>query len=333
MDDILSHWFKNPSEAVRNPLHQSRGFSGSHHWQVDAAGRQFVLRRWAHDFKRDRLAPIHAVQSHLAASGLPVPAPVLNSDGETLLESRGSCWELSPWMPGFANYWSDPRPAKLTEALSMLARLHLAAANVPASIRPNPTYVSPAFQNRAERLRALNLGGLDELQSIVGRLPPCDEKNLATEIVTLAAKLLPLELQKIDRWRDRQLPTQWCLRDIWHDHVLFTDDQVTGVIDFGAASLDTPAVDIVRLLGSMVGDDRHRWQLGLDAYESVRPLTDDEREAIPHLDSSAVLLSPLNWVRWLYGSDSPLALSLDRSAALQRLRRHAQRLRTLAASA
>jgi hypothetical protein len=50
------------------------------------------------------------------------------------------------------------------------------------------------------------------------------------------------------------------------------------------------------------------------------------------LDSTAVLLSPVNWVRWLYAGNSQLPLVVDRPAALGRLERLASRLRTLAAT-
>src|SRR5262249_54862628 len=50
--------------------------------------------------------------------------------------------------------------------------------------------------------------------------------------------------------------TQPCLCDIWHDHVLFSDETVTGVIDFGGVKLDHVTVDLARLLGSLIGDDR-----------------------------------------------------------------------------
>src|SRR5207253_1184387 len=34
-------------------------------------------------------------------------------------------------------------------------------------------------------------------------------------------------------WLVREVPMQPCVCDLWHDHVLFTLDTVTGVIDFG----------------------------------------------------------------------------------------------------
>jgi homoserine kinase type II len=152
--------------------------------------------------------------------------------------------------------------------------------------------------------------------------------------LTLVKRLSPIELTRATRWHGVTLPLATCLRDIWHDHVLFTGDRVTGVIDFGAVAIGSPAADISRLLGSMVGDDRHRWELGLAAYESVRPLTDDEREAVRFFDSTGIVLSAANWLLWLYGPPAArLAGKFDRAAALNRFHTLIGRLRNLAAAA
>ena len=59
-------------------------------------------------------------------------------------------------------------------------------------------------------------------------------------------------------------PLQVCHGDLWHDHVLFSGEEVTGLIDFDAMKIDSRALDLARLLGSLVKDDtgpvgsRHR---------------------------------------------------------------------------
>jgi Ser/Thr protein kinase RdoA (MazF antagonist) len=108
-------------------------------------------------------------------------------------------------------------------------------------------------------------------------------------VETLLAECLPLAV-----------PLQPCIRDVWHDHVLFLDGQVSGIIDFGAMRIDNVATDIARLTGSLVGDERDGWRLGLEAYEAVRPLAEAEGKLIKAFDRSGVLLSLVNWLRWLY---------------------------------
>jgi len=96
------------------------------------------------------------------------------------------------------------------------------------------------------------------------------------------------------------MPRQVCLRDIWHDHVLFTGERVTGLIDFGALDIDIPAVDIARLLGSMAGDDATAWQTGIAAYSDTRPLSELEIRVAKALDASGTILAGCNWIRWIY---------------------------------
>ncbi len=46
------------------------------------------------------------------------------------------------------------------------------------------------------------------------------------------------------------MPIQYVLRDIHRDHILFTDREPTGLIDFDAVRMDTPATDLARWVGS-----------------------------------------------------------------------------------
>jgi homoserine kinase type II len=112
------------------------------------------------------------------------------------------------------------------------------------------------------------------------------------------------------------LPLQPAIRDIHHDHVLFTGDEVTGLIDFGAMRIDTPLADVARLVGSLAGDDCEARQIALQAYSELRPLSDADRQCIDLLDRTGVVLSAFNWLSWLYldrrdmGAAAPIARRL-----------------------
>jgi Ser/Thr protein kinase RdoA (MazF antagonist) len=114
---------------------------------------------------------------------------------------------------------------------------------------------------------------------------------------------------------------QPCVCDLWHDHILFQRDAVTGIVDFGSVKEDHVAVDLARLLGSLVGDEAAMWEVGFAAYERVRTLTAEERELARVLDRTGTILAAANWLRWLYHErrryDRPDAVR-DRLAALVR---------------
>jgi Ser/Thr protein kinase RdoA (MazF antagonist) len=97
-----------------------------------------------------------------------------------------------------------------------------------------------------------------------------------------------------------KVPIQPCVGDVWHDHVLFLGDSVSGLVDFGGMRADTVAGDIARLLGSLVADDAAAWQIGLTAYNRYRPLSRDERHLVTAFDHSGVLLGGLEWLEWIY---------------------------------
>ncbi len=103
----------------------------------------------------------------------------------------------------------------------------------------------------------------------------------------------------LEPWRTAVLPLHACLRDVWHDHVLFEGDRVSGIIDYGAARVDHVSVDLARMLGSLVEDDRALWDAGLEAYRRVRPLSDAEEGLAVALDRAGTILSVANWLRWL----------------------------------
>jgi Ser/Thr protein kinase RdoA (MazF antagonist) len=325
--EVLEHWFPGIVEVDIEPV-ERLGFSGAMVWRVGVAGGYLALRRWPVGLRGSELADMHLLQGHLATHGLPVPAPLRLPNGKTFQTFYRQFWELCTWMPGEANYWSDPQLAKLAAALTTLARLHVAAAS---HALPWPFVHSSVVKNRLEALELFGALELHDLRYLAQKHEGPDRSRLHS-IVALLGESFNHPCFNAARWRDVQLPQQWCIKDIWHDHVLFTGDQVTGIIDFGAARYGSPSADIARLLGSMVGDDRQRWRLGIEAYESVRPLTNDERDAIGFFDSSGIVLSTANWVRWLYGSNPPLE-SFGRDAALNRFTTLVGRLQNFAAKA
>jgi len=116
---------------------------------------------------------------------------------------------------------------------------------------------------------------------------------------------------------------QPCIRDIHSQHVLFHQSRVSGIIDFGAMNNDTVATDVARLLGSLAGDDQQSWQVGMAAYQDTRPLTEIEQRFVHCFDGANVLLSPLNWLRWLIVEGRHFD---DESLVLSRLDELIQRL-------
>jgi Ser/Thr protein kinase RdoA (MazF antagonist) len=202
-------------------------------------------------------------------------------------------------MPGVADFDRNPSTGKLRAAMRTLAQFHVAVADFDTTPF-NRIQTAPPIMRRIARLSQPHPDGALALSRAVTDSIWPELAPLAREFVSALPQAALRAAALLKPVTSAALSLQVCIRDIWHDHVLFTGDDVTGLIDFGAVDFDTPTGDVARLLGSLVGDDRDRWQSGIDAYATVRPLSPDERAALPGLDASATVVALTNWVRWIY---------------------------------
>ena len=283
-------------------LGSAGGFSGAEFWRLTTARGKLCLRRWpAEHPSPERLGFIHAVLRHVAQQGIDyLPVPIVPEKREPMgfVQFDGHLWELTPWLPGRADYHQSPNPKKLRSILKALARFHQAASSFPMEL-PGKGPSSGAIRRR-DRLRRLMAGHIEHIAEALARggLPEIQQR--ARTVLEKFPRAADEVIALLDRVVEFEVPLQPCIRDIWHDHVLITGAQVTGIIDFGAMRVETVATDLARLLGSLVGDDQGQWQLGLAAYQSIRELSDEEMALVWALDKSTVLLGGLNWIEWIY---------------------------------
>ncbi len=287
--------FDIPRNTSIEALGSAGGFSGAQFWQVETIEETYCLRRWPKEHPtEDQLAWIHRVLVHCVGNGAPmVDAPLRTTDGLTFVKSNGHLWQLSHWLPGQANYREQPNDEKLVNAITALAQFHLAAAQVNLDFGPS--------SNIASRLKMLTRA-TDLIEKVVAApvSPHPRFNDFRTLVSAHGASLAQSLFARLRPFESTILPIQPVIRDIWHDHIFFSGDSVTGIVDFGAMQMDTVCLDISRLLGSLVGDDRNKWQLALSTYSGIRALTDAERQLVGVLDQSGSLLGCLNWLKWLF---------------------------------
>lgn len=296
------------------------GFSGARFWRLQTEAGPLCLRRWPTEHPSvPRLGWIHSVLKHAATGGVSfIPLPRLTADGNSWVMHDGHLWEITPWLPGRADFHATPvgphREARLRAALAALARFHVATANFGDGCRRG---ASPGISQRRERLQGLLSGGLVRLaDGIRGEVWP-ELAACAPTLLRCFSVVADETLRLLTAAGGLEVPLTPCIRDVWHDHVLFTGDEVTGFVDFGAMRTDSVATDLARLLGSLAGNDADAWQMGLDAYASVRALGGEERSLIEAFDRSGVLLSGVNWLEWVFLERRRFA---DRPAVLGRMR-------------
>jgi Ser/Thr protein kinase RdoA (MazF antagonist) len=308
---ILNQYPADCQPTSIEPLGAAGGMSGAVFWRIYAPRGELALRRWPTEHPTpERLRFIHAVVQHAKARGIAfVPVPIGARDGQSFVEQAGHLWELAPWMPGAPNYERSPSGPRLRAAMTALAQIHVAVADASSAsdfrlfARPAKWDVPERWNSAARRLarlRDLQAGEMATLERAVNDAHWPGLATLSRKFISLLPQAVPHVIIGLESLAGAALPLQCCLRDIWHDHVLFTGDKVTGIIDFGAVDSDTPATDVARLLGSLVGDDSAGWQAGLDAYAATRPLSEDEIRAVTALDASGTILAGCNWIRWIY---------------------------------
>jgi len=273
------------------------GFSGARLWHVETPGEAFCLKAWPPQAPSvQRLARIHQLMHSARASGLSFVPALLQSDrGTTWTEHEGRLWDLTTWMPGQADFRAVPTASRLEAACIAVAQLHAVWARATPQIG-----VCPAIRRRLERVR-------EWLTLVKSGWQPRWEDRLDDPVrhwaerawicLTGGMESLPTVLGP---WSERRMPLHPCLCDIWHDHLLFQGEVVAGIIDYGAVKTDHVAVDLARLLGSLVGDEKKLRAAGLSAYRRVRPLSWEEETLVDFLDESGTWIGLANWLEWLY---------------------------------
>jgi homoserine kinase type II len=209
------------------------------------------------------------LMQHLARQGLPVPGPRASAEGQILFAHRGKPCALVARLEGASQL--DPQAAHCQALGTLLAQLHVAAADAPI-LQPH-------------------LRGHDWWQEIAPQVMP----HLPPE----QAALLQDELDvQAELWRS-PLAQLWprgpVHNDLFRDNAMFVDDTISGVFDFYFAGVEAWLFDLCVCLNDWCIDratgelQQEKAQALLSAYEAVRPLTPSERAAMPRMLRAAAL--------------------------------------------
>jgi homoserine kinase type II len=287
------------------------GFSGAQLWQIRTPEGSLCLRAWPPGGATPQsLAMIHRLMQRARQQGLGfVPAVIPARNGETTVEQAGRLWDLVEWLPGRADFHQYPAPARLEAACTALAWLHAVWSSSESTTGPCPA-IDRRWRSVHDWLALVQTGWRPTWG---GADPLATWSERAWFVLAGRMDQVP---RMLSPWTDRSWRLQPCLCDVWHDHVLFDGDVLTGLIDYGSVKTDQVAVDLARLLGSLVGDNAELRAIGLRAYGRVRPLAPEEEALVAVLDETGTLLAAANWLRWLYYDGRRFE---DRDAVARRL--------------
>ena len=213
-----------------------------------------------------------SLMEHLASRGLPCPAPMPDRDGTLFSMLAGKPAALVTRLEGRSV--AHPDPAHCAAIGTMLARLHAAGCDF-AATQTNPRGIDWWIQTSRHVRAHLD----DERRAL-----------LDDECALQSTHWAPVT---------QGLPRGAIHADLFRDNALFVDGASTatlgGVIDFYFAGDDVWLLDIAICINDWCVDlasgDLHlpRMRALIDAYEAVRPLTDDEHRALPQVLRAAAL--------------------------------------------
>jgi homoserine kinase type II len=263
------------------PLISAKGIAegvSNSNWLIETGGRaekqggkatRFILTMYEKRVETGDLPFFLGLLDHLAERGCPVPRTIHDRDNRAFRFHEGKALALIEFLPGVSV--SEASPAQAHAVGAALAQMHLAAADFPDTRR--------------------NGMGLTEWQKLASACGAEGLDSIHPELSVLVERELAL---LATRWPE-DLPHSVIHADLFPDNVLMLGAQVTGLIDFYFACVDITAYDLaVTHAAWCFSADGRRFDPDLSAalltgYESVRPLSTDERAALPLLAQGAAM--------------------------------------------
>ncbi|MFV5491579.1 homoserine kinase [Acinetobacter sp. ASP199] len=218
--------------------------------------QQYVLTVFE-DMDEKAAGELVPVLGHLGQAGVAVPVPLSHS-GKAIHSIKGKPAQIAPRMLG-----EHPMPATTAQAEAIAiaqAKMHVALKD---------------FYLEREFVR-----DHDYWYAVAQEIKPT--LNVADKV--LLGKLLGLYEALTAVYTDR--PRGFIHSDLFRDNTLFEGDQLNGILDFYELNKDELLFDIAITLNDFCTDypavtlNEERAVAFLKAYESVRPLTDDEKACL-----------------------------------------------------
>ncbi|WP_107879531.1 homoserine kinase [Neisseria animaloris] len=232
----------------------AQGITNSNYFLTTTAGR-FVLTVFE-VLKQEELAFFLLLKQHLSDNGVACPSPISRKDGrfDSTLAGKPAC--IVTRLKGSDTSW--PTENQCFHTGGMLAKMHLAGQSFPLQM-DNPRYSKWWHE------------------AYVKLLPLLDKDD---------ATLLENEIAYLDNNPDDHLPSGIIHADLFKDNVLLDGDQVAGFIDFYYACNGNFMYDLAIAVNDWARTADNKLDPILEksfiaGYESVRPLSNDEKDYYP----------------------------------------------------
>ena len=261
----------------------------------------YILTLYERRVNPEELPFFLSLMEHLAARELSCPTPVRDLEGRNLRELAGRPAALVTFLEGL--WVRRPSTGHCRAVGEALARMHLAAADFPMRRRnglgqPDWAPLYERFRARSDEIRA-GLG--DAIERELAFLEGAWPEGLAAGVIHA---------------------------DLFPDNVFFRGDHLSGLIDFYFACTDQLAYDVAICINAWCFEQDGAFNLTkgqalLKGYQSVRPMPETERMALPVLARGAALRFLLTRAYdWINTPADALVSRKDPIEYLRRLRFH-----------
>ena len=245
----------------------AEGVSNSN-WLVDTSSGRFILTMYERRIDVAELPFFLSLLDHLSAKGCPVPRTIHDRADAASRMIDGKAVALIEFLPGVSVGRPTANQARAVGAA--LAGIHSAAADFPHT-----------------RANAMDLAAWHSM------LDDCSTAGLAQIDPALPA-LVSSELAHLEANWPHQLPHSVIHADLFPDNVLMLGDKVSGLIDFYFACTDIMAYDLAVTHAAWCFDEKGAFRPSVaealaEGYESIRPLSAEERAALPILARGAAM--------------------------------------------
>jgi homoserine kinase type II len=281
--------FKGIAEGVENS-----------NFLVETTTAHFILTLYENRVDPADLPYFHGMLAHLHHGGCKVPRFIEDASKQWLQEISGKKGCLIEFLTGVSV--SHPNPEQAESVGKSLGEMHNALRDF-SQTRPNPL-------------------GINEWSALFAR---CDREQ-SEELLSGISKTIENELGFLVANWPHHLPQSAVHTDLFPDNVLMLDNEVTGLIDFYFACSDISAYDIAvtHAAWSFSSDgalyDPYVGTALLNGYVSVRPISDEEREALPILARGASMRFLLTRLfDWINTPPEAMVTRKDPLAFLRRL--------------
>jgi len=260
------------------------GWANSNYLVTLEDGVKLVLKVWD-ERPPEEVAQILEHTCWLADHGVLTPAPLLLEGGVRMLVKDNLAWMLMPFVEGG---WLPSDTSSLYELGRAQAQMHAV---------PIHESISTTF--------AIGYVLWDNM------VKDAHENGSMTPFL----HLLEEESRRLKKSIPEDLPTGIIHGDLYPDNVIGREGEVLALLDFEEICIESLAMDLVTTYVGFGWKDGlpvpELWDALLAGYESVRPLTDAERAALPDLHRFAVL-AVAAWRYWQFVIHVPGTEHTDR---------------------